>query len=117
MYAVCVSDALVAEIKRIVKESEILKCVKRECNDSTRARADNVNREDDTKWPQKNKDGRQELEIRLGSEHISFEVRKRRILNRDDTYAHRLPKSARYKMCKTPPIQRVFASSTTLSRI
>lgn len=31
-------------------------------------------REDDGKWPQKNKDGRQELEIRLGSEHISFEV-------------------------------------------
>lgn len=31
-------------------------------------------REDDTKWPQKNKEGRQELEIRLGSEHISFEV-------------------------------------------
>jgi len=53
----CVSDALVAEIKRIVKESDILK-------------------EDDTKWPQKNKDGRQELEIRLGSEHISFETAK-----------------------------------------
>jgi protein mago nashi len=34
-----------------------------------------MRREDDTKWPQKNKDGRQELEIRLGSEHISFEVR------------------------------------------
>lgn len=33
------------------------------------------NREDDSKWPQKNKDGRQELEIRLGNEHISFEVR------------------------------------------
>jgi len=33
-----------------------------------------VDREDDTKWPQKNKDGRQELEIRLGSDHISFEV-------------------------------------------
>jgi protein mago nashi len=33
-----------------------------------------MSREDDTKWPQKNKDGRQELEIRLGSEHISFEV-------------------------------------------
>ncbi|KAL1791781.1 hypothetical protein ACET3X_009532 [Alternaria dauci] len=53
----CVSDTLVAEIKRIVKDSEILK-------------------EDDTKWPQKNKDGRQELEIRLGSEHISFETAK-----------------------------------------
>lgn len=33
-----------------------------------------TNREDDTKWPEKNKDGRQELEIRLGNEHISFEV-------------------------------------------
>lgn len=33
-------------------------------------------REDDTKWPQKNKDGRQELEIRLGSSHISFETAK-----------------------------------------
>jgi len=32
-------------------------------------------KEDDTKWPQKNKDGKQELEIRLGSEHINFEVR------------------------------------------
>lgn len=34
----------------------------------------NRTREDDSKWPQKNKDGRQELEIRLGNEHISFEV-------------------------------------------
>lgn len=43
---------------------------------STRARAlaDIRNREDDSKWPQKNKDGRQELEIRIGNEHISFEV-------------------------------------------
>jgi protein mago nashi len=47
---------MVSEMKRIIKESEIMK-------------------EDDTKWPQKNKDGKQELEIRLGSEHISFEVR------------------------------------------
>lgn len=46
---------LVDEIKRMIKDSEILK-------------------EDDTKWPQKNKDGRQELEIRLGNDHISFEV-------------------------------------------
>ena len=32
-------------------------------------------REDDGKWPEKNRDGRQELEIRVGNEHISFEVR------------------------------------------
>ena len=31
-------------------------------------------REDDSKWPQRNKDGRQELEIRLGNHHINFEV-------------------------------------------
>ncbi|KAJ5358961.1 Protein mago nashi [Penicillium cataractarum] len=53
----CVSSAMIEEIKRIIKQSEILK-------------------EDDSKWPQKNKDGRQELEIRLGNEHISFETAK-----------------------------------------
>ncbi|KAF3939439.1 hypothetical protein ABW19_dt0202680 [Dactylella cylindrospora] len=51
----CVSALMVKEIKRIIKESEIMK-------------------EDDAKWPQKNKDGRQELEIRMGNEHISFEA-------------------------------------------
>ncbi|KNG86400.1 protein mago nashi, partial [Aspergillus nomiae NRRL 13137] len=53
----CVSSSMIQEIKRIIRESEIIK-------------------EDDSKWPQKNKDGRQELEIRLGNEHISFETAK-----------------------------------------
>lgn len=53
----CVSSLLVEEIKRIIKTSEIMK-------------------EDDGKWPKKNKDGRQELEIKMGSEHISFETAK-----------------------------------------
>jgi len=53
----CVSSLIIDEIRRIVKSSEIMK-------------------EDDGKWPQKNKDGRQELEIRLGNEHISFETAK-----------------------------------------
>ncbi|KAL5313899.1 hypothetical protein ACEPPN_018322 [Leptodophora sp. 'Broadleaf-Isolate-01'] len=57
LLVVCVSSLMVDEIKRIIKTSEIMK-------------------EDDSKWPQKNKDGRQELEIRLGSEHISFETAK-----------------------------------------
>ncbi|KAG9242619.1 mago nashi [Calycina marina] len=52
-----VSALMVDEIKRIIKTSEILK-------------------EDDAKWPQKNKDGRQELEIRLGNDYISFETAK-----------------------------------------
>jgi protein mago nashi len=46
---------MVDELRRIVKESEIM-------------------REDDAKWPKKNVAGRQELEVRLGKEHISFEV-------------------------------------------
>ncbi|KAK7752816.1 Protein mago nashi 2 [Diatrype stigma] len=56
-WRVCVSSLVVDEIRRIVKQSEIMK-------------------EDDAKWPQKNKDGRQELEIRLGNDHISFETAK-----------------------------------------
>jgi len=63
---VCVSSLVIAEIKRIIKDSEIMK-------------------EDDTKWPQKNKDGRQELEIRLGNEHISFEVGISRTPLKDST--------------------------------
>jgi hypothetical protein len=34
-------------------------------------------REDDTNWPKKNIVGKQELEIRVGNDHIAFEVRSR----------------------------------------
>ena len=34
-----------------------------------------VFREDDANWPKKNIVGKQELEIRVGSDHIAFEVR------------------------------------------
>lgn len=53
----CVSSLMIAELKRMIRESEILK-------------------EDDTKWPRKNKDGRQELEIKIGNDGISFETAK-----------------------------------------
>jgi hypothetical protein len=33
-----------------------------------------IARESDKNWPEKNKDGRQELEIRMDDDHISFEV-------------------------------------------
>ncbi|KAI9899532.1 hypothetical protein N3K66_005993 [Trichothecium roseum] len=52
-----VSSLVIDEIKRVIKASEIFK-------------------EDDAKWPQKNKDGRQELEIRLGNDLITFETAK-----------------------------------------
>ena len=42
-------------MKRIIESSEIVK-------------------EEDTNWPKKNIVGKQELEIRIGNDHISFEV-------------------------------------------
>ena len=52
-----VSPLVISELRRIVVDSEIL-------------------REDDSRWPRKNRDGRQELEIRLGNDHVSFELAK-----------------------------------------
>ncbi|KAL7424368.1 Protein mago nashi 2 [Cryptotrichosporon argae] len=57
-----VSPAVVEELKRIVRESEITK-------------------EDDSNWPKKNIVGRQELEVRVDKEHISFETAKIGSLN------------------------------------
>lgn len=70
---VCVSAVVVEEIKRIIKMSEIMKYV--ESYWYLEIDGWHPSREDDKNWPQKNKDGRQELEIRMGGEHISFEVR------------------------------------------
>jgi protein mago nashi len=53
--AVWIGQLVVQQIRQLVEESEIMK-------------------EDDAKWPKKNVVGRQELEIRIGNEHISFEV-------------------------------------------
>ena len=63
---------MIAQIKHIIKESEIMKYVNPMGKSQYRRLM--LRREDDSKWPEKNKDGRQELEIRLGNEHISFEV-------------------------------------------
>ena len=52
---VCLSSLVIKEIKRILEESEITA-------------------EDDGQWPQPNQEGTQELEVKLGKEHISFTV-------------------------------------------
>mmetsp|Transcript_24182 Transcript_24182/g.70995 ORF Transcript_24182/g.70995 Transcript_24182/m.70995 type:complete len:149 (-) Transcript_24182:233-679(-) len=54
---VTISPAVVEEVKRIIEESEITK-------------------EDDNKWPEPDRVGRQELEIKIGREHISFNCAK-----------------------------------------
>jgi len=50
---VTLGPAVIEEIKRIIAESEITK-------------------EDDSNWPVPDKIGRQELEIKINKEHISF---------------------------------------------
>eukprot|EP00921_Rhytidocystis_pertsovi_P021355 GHVQ01034124.1.p1 GENE.GHVQ01034124.1~~GHVQ01034124.1.p1 ORF type:complete len:150 (-),score=16.29 GHVQ01034124.1:354-803(-) len=52
-----VSQAVMQELKRIIEESEITK-------------------EDDSEWPQPDRVGRQELEIVLENDHISFTTSK-----------------------------------------
>ncbi|KAH0905324.1 hypothetical protein HID58_037151, partial [Brassica napus] len=54
---VFLTPAVLKECKRIVSESEIMK-------------------EDDFKWPEPDRVGRQELEIVMGNEHISFATSK-----------------------------------------
>jgi protein mago nashi len=54
---VYVNRAVIDELKRIVNESDIMK-------------------EDDAVWPPQDRTGRQELEIVLGDEHISFTTAK-----------------------------------------
>eukprot|EP00428_Durinskia_dybowskii_P064607 CAMPEP_0170364552 /NCGR_PEP_ID=MMETSP0117_2-20130122/5434_1 /TAXON_ID=400756 /ORGANISM="Durinskia baltica, Strain CSIRO CS-38" /LENGTH=147 /DNA_ID=CAMNT_0010619059 /DNA_START=21 /DNA_END=464 /DNA_ORIENTATION=+ len=51
------SPLVIEEIKRIIAESEITK-------------------EDDNNWPEPDKNGRQELEIKINKEHISFTASK-----------------------------------------
>ncbi|KAG8339501.1 putative Mago nashi protein [Trypanosoma vivax] len=53
----CVSKAVLEEIKRLIIASKVLDC-------------------DDERWPQPDRNGRQELEIRLGDTHISFVTNK-----------------------------------------
>ncbi|KAG8851751.1 hypothetical protein FRB96_009116 [Tulasnella sp. 330] len=52
-----ISPLMIQELKRIIEASDIVK-------------------EDDNKWPKKSIVGKQELEIRLGSDHIAFETAK-----------------------------------------
>jgi len=54
---VVVSKTVLAELKRIVTDSDILM-------------------EDDSKWPEPDRVGRQELEILIGDEHVSFTTSK-----------------------------------------
>jgi len=57
-----VSMAMLEEVKRITDQSDILK-------------------ESDDRWPKRNKDGREELEIKLGNKHVSFETAKIALLS------------------------------------
>jgi len=52
-----VSDSIIAEVRRIVRESKIVD-------------------EDDAKWPEPDDVGRQEIEVKDGAEHVAFTCAK-----------------------------------------
>merc|ERR1712070_967381 len=54
---VFITQSVMEELKRIIEDSEVMK-------------------EDDNNWPPPDKIGRQELEVVLGEEHISFSTAK-----------------------------------------
>ncbi|CDY15128.1 BnaC05g00070D [Brassica napus] len=62
---VFLTPAVLKECKRIVSESE-----------SIRVLCIYIMKEDDFKWPEPDRVGRQELEIVMGNEHISFATSK-----------------------------------------
>jgi hypothetical protein len=78
MNTVKLSQSVIDEIKRIIVESEVTK-------------------EDDRNWPEPDKIGRQELEIKLNKEHISFTV------------------SIKYFLCEITPYLKPRHNSTSLS--
>ncbi len=105
---------VVKELKRIVESSEITKSVflfdmHVYCHLT-------MGREDDTNWPKKNIVGKQELEIRVGNDHIAFEVRLS-CLTMNPTHRSVRPRklvpSSIFKIARTP---KVSASFIILSR-
>lgn len=66
-----VGPAVAEEFKRIVRDSEITRYVSLATTPESSA---DMPREDDANWPKKNVVGRQELEVRIDKDHISFEV-------------------------------------------
>ncbi|KAI9291586.1 Mago nashi protein [Neoconidiobolus thromboides FSU 785] len=52
-----ISPIVIEEIKKIIQDSEVFDC-------------------DDENWPEKDNEGRQELEIKIGEHHIAFETSK-----------------------------------------
>eukprot|EP00744_Colponema_vietnamica_P014696 GILI01020570.1.p1 GENE.GILI01020570.1~~GILI01020570.1.p1 ORF type:complete len:166 (-),score=31.74 GILI01020570.1:54-551(-) len=52
-----VSPAVIEEVKRLVVSSQVLTC-------------------DDSKWPEPDRDGKQELDVRIGNTHVSFSTNK-----------------------------------------
>jgi len=51
-----VGQAVLTELRRIIEDSELI-------------------REDDKNWPEPDRNGRQEFEVVLGNQHISFAAR------------------------------------------
>ena len=70
-----IGPLVIKELKRIVEASEITKYANFITNLTTNFDLQPFFlREDDSNWPKKDIVGKQELEIRIGNDHIAFEV-------------------------------------------
>lgn len=77
-------------------------------------------REDDSKWPPKNKDGMQELAIKIGKDSISFQVSEECVTTNQLYFAdifRRPQRSGRSWTCQNQKTQKVSESSTISHRI
>ena len=76
-------------------------------------------REDDANWPKKNIVGKQELEIRIGNDHIAFEVYLNSHLTNFETKLSpfRPPKSVLSSTCKTVKTLKGYGCSTISYKI
>ena len=67
---VWIGPLVIKELKHIVEASEITKYLRLNLTRYSTF----LFREDDSNWPKKDIVGKQELEIRIGNDHIVFEV-------------------------------------------
>ena len=71
-----VGPGVLKELRRIIEDSEVMKCVRLDgWIFGIESAYSFIFREDDENWPVPDRVGRQELEIVIGDEHISFLVR------------------------------------------
>ena len=119
---VTVSKSVIDEVKRIISDSEITKYVLETLVFAAVLLSRVlVDREDDKEWPEPDRVGRQELEVVLDNDHISFTVRDEHVTSTwkrstDKVCVCSAQRLGPYWTCKIAKTPKVYASCTTWCR-